>query len=394
MSSSKKTVVIRESVPVVTVTPAKAGKTRRGRRTSLRSLPKSNSLVSQYIGTLNDPFDVAPPKLGYGTFDEVSFSTAYIHGTSPTNADGTISFIMTPAPSQMVAVNNSGVGGTTWTGNAALNYSAIGAEASVYRLVSGGFRVCPLVSATAVPGLVYASSLSGQTAAQVIATGPTSTQIAAYPAAHIGLATYGATILLRPNNERCIEPTNISNAIGPGASAQIEPAAWSIPVVTLVLPAGVTAVAWEAVLNLELLPSGSNNGSSISYNRSYNRGLSAQYPAYSQLFNLIAPSLRDPVSLDFNEGGPASSSSTNRGTGFNMYGSSNARRAKGNLSNSAFNMTFLTNDIKENQERANVRSDGFVSHDYVDVVNRVAENIVNSRPSFSLSDIRRIRDGA
>jgi len=379
MSSSRKTRTKLVTVKPVPVVVAKVPTPRRARRRRALNTPSNSpnrvpSVLGQYRDALNDPFDVAPPKLGFGTFLETQLVTAYVHGVSSANADGSISYILNVSPTSLLYVNNSGLTGTTWNGSSASNLNAINADGYVARVVSGGLRVCPLIAQNATPGLVFGATNTGvrPNLATTDSTINTATLISQFPSAHIGLATYGCTGLLRPVDENCIETFPVGTATGPVNAGGT--ALWAYPMIAFhSLPPGCQ-VAYEAVLNLELIPTGTSSQADGTYNRTSDRGLSAFFPSFSSMFNSVASSLSDPIHLDFNEGGPSTTRLLPRSS---MFGSRNARRARGGTTagSHAFNMSFLASDIQKNQERQNVRVEPEES--YVDLGTRyIRETVV------------------
>lgn len=289
--------------------PAKVGR-RRSRRA--RTSPTS-SLVKSYIDSLNNPFDISPPSLGFGTFSRTTPFVAYVHGTTRANLDGTLSLAMFGDIGRLIGINNNGVASSVWSYLTASNYNSITSFGGSYRIVSGGIRACPVISSTSNPGLVYATALEGRSLNTTVANA-TSTTISQYPSVHLGLGVYGATVLTRPSTERAGDFTGTSAWDG----SSIQP--FSIPILTFQNLPPVDAsngclVAFEAILNCEILPSG-DAAALLNLNSTGNVSVSPtlanQFASYTQLLTAVMPRLDDPVHLDFNEGGPSSASRSSR----------------------------------------------------------------------------------
>jgi len=117
-----------------------------------------------------------------------------------------------------------------------------------------------------------------------------------------------------------------------------------------------TSVAWEAVVNYEILPDEENVSALGPFDRSAGPGLSGPFPVFSSLFNAAKPLLNDAVQLDFSEGGP-STTRTRLGKGRIASGMRSRMRAHNLLvvGSGTQNMSGFSNEIKNAQESNGMR---------------------------------------
>lgn len=183
-------------------------KRRRSRKGSLLSIGGAAAIyrglsapaklsLTEYVNTLNNPFDYGPLRLGYDCYVETELTTAYLRYSFAPASDGSFGVNSWPQVTPgFISVANTSITSPSWTGYAASNSAVILQLLSSMRLVSGGIRVVVLNAATSVPGVLYAGSMPRPTFQGMNSTSVQS--LIAVSDTKIGIGTQAAAALARP----------------------------------------------------------------------------------------------------------------------------------------------------------------------------------------------------
>jgi len=114
------------------------------------------SLLNQYVACLNDPFEQAPVRLGFGTFIPTTVVTGYGRTSINTNAiDGSFSIVGFPSVVGTVITNVAGNAATpTWVSSDCSNATNIIGSYGAGRVIAFGVRIFPMIAATSPPGMI------------------------------------------------------------------------------------------------------------------------------------------------------------------------------------------------------------------------------------------------
>jgi hypothetical protein len=118
-------------------------------------------LAIEYARSLADPFDVAPPRLGYGSLIPLSKSSMFLRSIISTAAGTPYNmFVVGGAVNQMLAVYPVSTAGTAFSAASpsyynAANMTSIGSRFQTARVVTGGTRLRVINAATTVPPILF-----------------------------------------------------------------------------------------------------------------------------------------------------------------------------------------------------------------------------------------------
>jgi hypothetical protein len=236
---------------LLAVVPSGPPAGRRNRRRAKHAIQNSSqgglaTLVARdYAATLYDPWEFPGIRLGFGTMESTGQCCAYVRNSLTVNADGTFGVALTSVLPNFVVTNNSGVSGTTWSDVAASNTSAISANYSDIRIVSGGIRLFCLFPTTSASGVLFAGTLASESVSSTksfsVAT------LTGLSSSELGIGTNGASVRVLP-----IDPLSYTFSrilISGGTGSELLPN--SVPyIVGNGFPSG-TVVWYEAVVNYE-----------------------------------------------------------------------------------------------------------------------------------------------
>jgi len=202
---------------------------RRPRRHPTRRRVKTNASVtaitSDYIATLNNPFDYPGIRMGFGCLIPTQLSMAYAKGTLTPNTDGSFRLIGVPWDTVSGAFNAT-IGFSSITGVSAVpsytqiitaNASQVNAAFALGRVISGSIRASVKYPATSTPGILNCYSLSSS------ATTATSATIAANLSLTQAKLTGsdGAQVLYRPTDYNDFEFVSLTGGNSLMASSQM-----------------------------------------------------------------------------------------------------------------------------------------------------------------------------
>lgn len=159
------------------------------------------TMTSEYINTLNDPFEYGPCRLGFGTLCPTNLYTGYFRSTFTLNADGSGALVLAPcvgSSSGSLLINTGTATSAAWSlGSGFVDRTAIGNSATEGRVVSIGLRAIPQVAATSVPGVIACGQLNSVVFNQGVATMNTA-DLLALPQLRVGVGALGGTACGRP----------------------------------------------------------------------------------------------------------------------------------------------------------------------------------------------------
>lgn len=279
----------------------------------------SHRIVGEYIDTINDPFEFGPVRLGFGTMTPSNLATVYCRGSLiSSSVDGSFTIFLIPAVGSGGSGSRGGVYTSTTLSNktaTVYNYQAwanrvpVQAQGYEARVVSGGIRTCPLVSATNTPGIMFAQSVASDTFTNLNTTNTETFSQTPYARWCQGNQTVAVTV--RPSDS---DSFNFHTDIGGGYQSDNHLTWSSVPVISGTGFPFSTTVYYEAILNLEFLPNrtaafANYVGSEVIPNEPT---LSDYIPSIDQLWTYAKELLEDPVDLTDSFYGSKPSSSGNR----------------------------------------------------------------------------------
>lgn len=248
--------VIIQTTP--TNTPTKTRRRRNRKKKQQKPKPQRKAVASAsatspamraWIMSLNDPFEHQGPRIGFGTLQPSNQCTAYLKQTLTCNADGSLAFYLMPfvgSTTPAMAYNNNGAAVVGWTNVSFSNAAIISSQGLEGRVISCALRVLPLIAATSVPGILTAGAVPTGTQATLAGLSPNS--MAALPYGVVGLASSGAVVSARPQDDASFTFTN--NVILGSTGTLVT---WSVPYFVLTGAPASASVFVEAVLNVETI---------------------------------------------------------------------------------------------------------------------------------------------
>lgn len=248
-------------------------------------------MVSSYVNSINDPFEDPGCKLGWGCLVPSTTCTAYLKGTATANADGTLALCLLPNATGMVRLA-SGLAvsfATTAVSISASDATAIDANYSTGRVISGGIRAYPNIALTSAPGAVYAGAIPTLTFNQSQALTPQDLTLS--PFMKQFRSYEGATATLRPQDTFSFEfDARNTNALLVWAGDNDLPV--SVPFISFFGIGNGTNVFFEAVLNFEVIAKSQHASSAISTNdKATGKSLSDYFPSVERMWSLAKPML-------------------------------------------------------------------------------------------------------
>lgn len=273
-SNNSKIIVVRESrterktAPVVRLNvtaPPNQKKANRKRRRNGTLKIGSNPYASQWLKSLNNPFDNLPPRLGLGCMLPTVVETAYVRNMFATNADGSFQFWLNP--NKVVGAASSSDGGFVMIDTAGEtitpifttsqvapdNQVAMIASGDGFRVLSGGVRIFCLGPQSSAPGIlgsqVYARDIAGNIPNCTNATSKKSVNtLIKFPNMDITKGTDPLTVVWRPASIVNVENFTTGNIVY-NADMQVP----AINIVGKALSGGAaTNVYYEAVVHYEV----------------------------------------------------------------------------------------------------------------------------------------------
>jgi len=184
--------------------PTTGVKSKRRPARGLRNNASANAITSDYLSTLNNPFEYPGVRMGFGCLIPTQLTMAYVKGTLSPNADGSFRIVGVPWNSASGSFNGS-VGFTSVTGvNTAPTYlplvsanlTQMVANFNLARVISGGVRVSVKYPATSTPGILNCFTSSNSSSA---ATATTNQAGLSLPQAKLS-GSDGAQVLYRPTD--------------------------------------------------------------------------------------------------------------------------------------------------------------------------------------------------
>lgn len=226
-----------------------------------------------------------------------SLFTFYRRGFIYANStDGSFSIVVFPRPksgtTSAIMTNSSPYASTTWDqydwDNLAAFQGIYGNDPE-YRVVAGGVRVMPSISATSAPGEVAAGALPTGTVAQVLTLNTSYLMSTQY--GHYGSALDGAVVTTRPQD---LDSFGFDSYSGLATNSLTT---WSTPFVSGQVPAS-TRVYYEAILHVEVLPNYTSVGTpNASGDVEFRQQLSNLYGSVENMFYQTEAFLEHSVKL-------------------------------------------------------------------------------------------------
>jgi len=185
----------------------------------------ANAITSDYIATLNDPFNYPGVRIGFGCLIPTQMTMAYVKGTFTPNADG--SFRVCAIPWNCASGGSNGTIGVTsisgvsttpsYTSVISANQSQMVSAFAFGRVVSGAVRVSVKYPATSTAGILNCYSIP--TNGVTIATSTITTDLSLSQAKLAG--SDGAQVLFRPTDFNDMNFTTLSGVTQSLASSQL-----------------------------------------------------------------------------------------------------------------------------------------------------------------------------
>jgi hypothetical protein len=249
-----------------------------------------------FASALIDPWEAGPMKLGFNCFTETVLATAYLRSSFVVNADGTFALVLVPSATGMVLSNISGSAGVTWVQSDASNRAAVLVQGTEGRVTSGGIRLFALFPETSAPGVLFGGLIPTTNVSLLTAMAPVS--FTTLSSAEVGIGSKGARAVLLPQDP---DSYVFSTPTVTGYTTTV-PITSSIPFITgTSFPVG-TVIWYEAVLNLELLPSVSSGSVGAMPLSSSSDVASTHFPTPLGLWNAARPYLTSSVVMDATQG--------------------------------------------------------------------------------------------
>lgn len=300
MSSSKKNNrkgIVKTVTKTVTTPPLGTPSRRRRRRRSrgqngqVGSIVGKSAMLRRYADLLNDPFSVAPVKLGFGTMVPTTTATLYWRGILTTASDGTLSIAVFPGVngSNCGVFSNAGLftTGVNWAQNQWANSSAVtGMGLQQIRFLGMGLRAYTNSGLNIQPGIWFVGSVPSTYPGAV--TAQSASQLVTLPALKPGVTRTGARAVSRPQDNSSYEFTVAATP----PSGYL--ASHSIPMIVIQNSAGASSIYVEAVCHIEGIEGlGSETANIFGESTAPEPGLSDWFPSTEQLFKAVWPSLKD-----------------------------------------------------------------------------------------------------
>jgi len=223
-------------------------------------------ITSEYVATLNNPFEHKGCPLGWGCMVPTIVTTAYVKGSVTANADGSLAIALIPNPTNMVSIADGGVNVSFTTAAHLIPASdnvAIDANFSEGRVVSMGIRAYPNLPMTSAPGACYVGAVPGFQQGQALALTPN--DLSGNPFMKQFRAYEGGTSVSRPIDTGSFEFNTKSVSAGTSwVAADDLPV--STPFITFIGIGNATVVYFEAIYNIECVSRTVHNANPISFN--------------------------------------------------------------------------------------------------------------------------------
>jgi len=211
-------------------------------------------LTLSYFKSLVDPFENAPPKIGWGCMVPSTIFEGYLRSpvTLPSTATDLV-IVQLPGASQSFGFFNSVTDSWTFALAASnlANAGSIAANAAEGRVLSCGIRAFPNIPLTSAPGVVYTGAFVGTNVSNLILL--KTNDFVNFPTSHQSIGVSGASATGRPIDPDSFVfniPSVSSSGYG-GATFQSSDIPFSVPYIAFVgLPAGSTVYV-ESVVNIE-----------------------------------------------------------------------------------------------------------------------------------------------
>jgi len=262
MPKHKRQMMIKVQEPKRGAVVVSEGKPSKGRGRNRSARANSNSAENPLLAlamSMKDPWEHSPPKLGFYSLTDTVQATAFFRESFLVNStDGSFALTLYPSSASMVLVRNGGAGsGVVGATRGASNSAYIAANIPLARVLSGGIRVFALFPETSASGVLFAGATAGDTFGAVSGTTYTPQFYANHPSAELGLGKKGARSVMIPVDVSAAQFFPQTSSASGYATNTI--ASYTAPFVAgLGFPVG-TVIWYEAVLNLEGLPSNSSN---------------------------------------------------------------------------------------------------------------------------------------
>jgi len=266
-----------------------------------------SNVTSAYMNTLRDPFEYPPVPLGYDCLVNTVLGTGYLRTSFLVNStDGSFNVFMEPSVVGTLNYTNGGQGVTgVYTTLNCSNSSAIQNQMAETRVVSYGMRLFALFPETSSPGVIFAGADNAHTAAYFGTT--TTLQITGLPSSELGIGTDGCHVVGLPCDPSAYIFTQTATN---GYNLSDVPVTGILYAAGLSFPVG-TRIWVEAIVNLEGLPSNSNQSSGATTNdTSLTTTVADVFPTVRQMWNNLKDYLPTAVQMNDVLNSPLGRSST------------------------------------------------------------------------------------
>jgi hypothetical protein len=331
----------KETTKIVTVVQQKAKQGQKKKKkaassaghTRLHPTQAGDACTSDYVRSLNDPFEFTGPRLGWGCLVPTQIVQAYWRGTvTADSSTGSCAIALYPTigPDSTDVTNlsflqsSSGLNQNFEAGvyHQPTDYDTLQANYSGGRIISGGIRAYPDTAMTAVPGACYTGAIPGLTAGAF--SDLTADDLIASPYARQYRAYEGASAVLRPQDTRSF--------MFDGKVTNFDSTSWqtgdnlpcSVPFIAFTGLTNSATVFVEAVLNLEVIPISVHNSASVAIGGDSTRSkLSSFWHNVESMWDAVVPYLNQPGTF-----GAATATSTGKGKDSGSIGSVFSHAAK------------------------------------------------------------------
>jgi hypothetical protein len=261
--------------------------------------PLSNTVTSQYLKTLADPFEYSGVPLGFGALVPTRISTIYLRGSVASNADGSLALAAYPQAANFLGIANGGAAVSFATSAdfiTATDYTAISANIGSGRLVSLGLKAYPNLAATSVPGEVVCGAVPGSNTTLFNALTPN--DLVSFPTSHIGRGYEGAVSCSRPQDTDSYEfYQQMVNSTGFTGTTQFP---CSIPYIAFSGIGNATLVYYELQANIEYIEILQHSSAGMGMGALDNsRTLAAEWDSLEHMWSSVKVRLPDPGRIGY-----------------------------------------------------------------------------------------------
>lgn len=303
VTSRRQAPQVRNVTTVVSRSTARRNRRSRRRNTNPTQVISTVNIpveIQCYADTLNNPFEHAACKLGFGAFVESDVMSAFARFAATAGSDGSYGVSLWPAADGVfncIYVTNQAISGTSaWAAlgpDNMFNGATIGAAFIGGRVVSGGLRVRPAIPRTSAPATFYAGSLPNFSQNAISSSGSTAqySYWTTNPLLRMGTGYEGAAATIRPTDA---DSFTFQYQVSNGPQSVTNQSYSTAPMIIMTGAPANCPLTVEIVLNIEGV-AGQTSGSSsigISSSAQYTSGrstgmLSQIYPSIEQMWNVV-----------------------------------------------------------------------------------------------------------